>query len=94
MEELIEKLDNLKKSVYDTQEVQEYLQAKKVLFSDKLLIDKLERYHENFDIKLKEEIIKSPSFLTYKEKETAVNLLILEINQEFRKIKGNYHCKE
>lgn len=94
MEELIEKLDNLKKSVYDTQEVQEYLQAKKILFSDKLLIDKLERYHENFDIKLKEEIIKSPSFLTYKEKETAVNLLILEINQEFRKIKGNYHCKE
>lgn len=94
MEELIEKLENLKKSVYDTQEVQEYLQAKKILFSDKLLIDKLERYHENFDIKLKEEIIKSPSFLTYKEKETAVNLLILEINQEFRKIKGNYHCKE
>lgn len=94
MEELIEKLENLKKSVYDTQEVQEYLQAKKTLFSDKLLIDKLEMYHENFDIKLKEEIIKSPSFLTYKEKETAVNLLILEINQEFRKIKGNYHCKE
>lgn len=94
MEELIEKLENLKKSVYDTQEVQEYLQAKRALFSDKLLIDKLEMYHENFDIKLKEEIIKSPSFLTYKEKETAVNLLILEINQEFRKIKGNYHCKE
>ncbi len=94
MEELIEKLENLKKSVYDTQEVQEYLQAKKALFSDKLLIDKLEMYHENFDIKLKEEIIKSPSFLAYKEKETAVNLLILEINQEFRKIKGNYHCKE
>lgn len=94
MEELIEKLENLKKSVYDTQEVQEYLQAKRALFSDKLLIDKLEMYHENFDIKLKKEIINSPSFLAYKEKETAVNLLILEINQEFRKIKGNYHCKE
>ena len=94
MEELIEKLENLKKSVYDTQEVQEYLQAKSALFSDKLLIDKLEMYHENFDIKLKKEIIKSPSFLAYKEKETAVNLLILEINQEFRKIRGNYHCKE
>jgi len=94
MEELIEKLENLRKGVYDTQEVQEYLQAKKALFSDKLLIDKLEMYHENFDIKLKEEIINSPSFLAYKEKETAVNLLILEINQEFRKIKGNYRCKE
>lgn len=94
MEELIEKLENLKKSIYDTKKVREYLQAKEVVFSDKLLIDKLKEYHESFDIKLKEEIMESPSFLAYKEKETAVNLLILEINQEFRKIKGNYRCKE
>lgn len=94
MEELIEKLENLKKSIYDTKKVREYLQAKEVVFSDKLLIDKLKEYHESFDIKLKEEIMESPSFFAYKEKETEVNLLIFEINQEFKKIKSSYSCKE
>lgn len=89
MEKLIEKVENLKTCIQNEEVVIEFLKAKKNVFNDNSLIEKIEKYHLSFDNQLKNEIITSPSFLAYKEKETNINLLILDINQKFKKCFDN-----
>lgn len=93
MEELIEKLEQLKEEISKDPVVVDYLKEKKKIFNNKELISKIERYQQTkLDI-LKKEIESSPSFLAYKEKETNVNLLILGINQKFKQLNPNFYCR-
>lgn len=93
MEELIEKVEQLKKEISKTEEVILYLEEKKKIFSDEELILKIDKYRQCPSRRLKEEIEKSSSFLAYKEKETDVNLLIFMINQKFRELNQECSCK-
>lgn len=93
MEELIEKLEQLKEEISRDLVVVDYLKEKKKIFNNKELISKIERYQQTkLDI-LKKEIESSPSFLAYKEKETNVNLLILGINQKFKQLNPSFNCR-
>lgn len=93
MEELIEKLEQLKEEISKDPVVVDYLKEKKKIFNNKELISKIERYQQTkLDI-LKKEIESSPSFLAYKEKETNVNLLILGINQKFKQLNPSFNCR-
>ena len=94
MEELIEKMEQLKEEISKDLVVVDYLKEKKKILNNKELISKIERYQQTkLDI-LKKEIESSPSFLAYKEKETNVNLLILGINQKFKILRGEFDCKK
>ena len=94
MEELIEKMEQLKEEISRDLVVVDYLKEKKKILNNKELISKIERYQQTkLDI-LKKEIESSPSFLAYKEKETNVNLLILGINQKFKILRGEFDCKK
>ena len=86
MEELIEKVENLKKSINETNEVQELLRLNKEIMKDKELLSKIKEYQITQKESLKQEIIKHPLFLKYKEKETDLNVIILMINQELKKL--------
>lgn len=93
MEELIEKMEQLKEEISKDPVVVDYLKEKKKIFNNKELISKIERYQQTkLDI-LKKEIESSPSFLAYKEKETNVNLLILGINQKFKQLNPSFNCR-
>ena len=93
MEELIEKLEQLKEEISKDPFVVDYLKEKKKILNNKELISKIERYQQTkLDI-LKKEIESSPSFLAYKEKETNVNLLILGINQKFKQLNPSFNCR-
>lgn len=93
MEELIEKLEQLKEEISKDPVVVDYLKEKKKILNNKELISKIERYQQTkLDI-LKKEIESSPSFLAYKEKETNVNLLILGINQKFKQLNPSFNCR-
>ena len=93
MEELIEKLEQLKEEISRDLVVVDYLKEKKKILNNKELISKIERYQQTkLDI-LKKEIESSPSFLEYKEKETNVNLLILGINQKFKQLNPSFNCR-
>ena len=93
MEELIEKLEQLKEEISRDLVVVDYLKEKKKILNNKELISKIERYQQTkLDI-LKKEIERSPSFLAYKEKETNVNLLILGINQKFKQLNPSFNCR-
>ena len=92
MEELIEKVENLKKSINETNEVQELLRLNKEIMKDKELLSKIKEYQITQKESLKQEIIKHPLFLKYKEKETDLNVIILMINQELKKLKEKGTC--
>ena len=93
MEELIEKMEQLKEEISSDLVVVDYLKEKKKILNNKELISKIERYQQTkLDI-LKKEIESSPSFLAYKEKETNVNLLILGINQKFKQLNPSFNCR-
>ncbi len=92
MEELIEKVENLKKSINETNEVQELLRLNKEIMKDKELLSKIKEYQTTQKESLKQEIIKHPLFLKYKEKETDLNVIILMINQELKKLKEKGTC--
>ena len=93
MEELIEKMEQLKEEISRDLVVVDYLKEKKKILNNKELISKIERYQQTkLDI-LKKEIESSPSFLAYKQKETNVNLLILGINQKFKQLNPSFNCR-
>ena len=64
MEELIEKIEKLKKELDNTEQVQ----------------------------KIKEEIYKNNLYQEYKKSETELNILILQINNELKKINNKGKC--
>ena len=86
MEELIEKTNNLIESLEDSKEIKELKEKKKEL--DSSLLEDIKTYQETQDEKLRDKIIKNPDFRDYKKKENDCNFLILEINQELKKITG------
>lgn len=87
MEELIEKLEQLKKEISSLDIVEELHKRKAEVMNDSSLVEKIEEYKKHPEESLKKEIISSPSFLAYKEMETEIDLLILKLNQEFKKIR-------
>ena len=93
MEELIEKLEQLKKEISSLDIVEELHKRKDEVMNDSSLVEKIEEYKKHPEESLKKEIISSPSFLAYKETETEIDLLILQINQEFKKIRKKYDCR-
>ncbi len=92
MNELIDKVEQLKRSIDDTKEVKELLRLNKKIMQDKDLLNKIKEYQVNPQESLKEEIVGHPLFLKYKEKETDLNVIILMINQELKKLKEKGTC--
>lgn len=86
MNELIEKLEQLKDVIRQENVIVSFLEEKDKILSDSSLVSKIEQYREAPSESLKKEIEESPSFLMYKEKETEVNLFIFAINQRFKMI--------
>ncbi len=89
MEELIEKVANLKKILNETEEIKQIKYLNKQIIQDKNLIELVKKYQTTKDEKLKQEILKNDLFKKYKEQETNINLIILQINQQLKKITNN-----
>ncbi len=92
MNELMELVDNFKKSLDNTKEVQEIKEYNKKISLDKDLLDKIKKYRETQDESLKKEILSNKLFQEYKEKEIDFNVLILKINKELKRISSKKGC--
>ena len=79
MEKLIEKLEELKEELDNTALVKDIKILINKIDSDKDLVKLIEDYSLTKDEKLKERIISNKLFQEYKEKETDLNILIMEI---------------
>ena len=87
MEELLEKVAMLKESLNNTSEVKNKKNNKCTS-----LQEKIKKYQETKDEKLKEEIYSNSLYKKYKQAETELNILILRINKELKKINSKGKC--
>lgn len=92
MNELIEKVDNLKKSISELDKVKEIKELNKEIIKDKELLKLVEEYNRTQDEKLKQEIINNELFKKYKVLETDINVIILEINSKLKQITNKDKC--
>ncbi len=92
MNELIELVDNLKKKLDDTSEVKDIKKYNNIISKDKELLEEVKNYNSTMNNSIKEKIINNNNFLLYKEKETNLNFLILDINSKLKKISIKKDC--
>ena len=92
MEKLYEKLDNLKKILDEDEHIIKIKELINKIMNDKELVQQIEKYNYSKDERTKEEILKNNVFREYKHQEAELNILILEINQELKKITKKDKC--
>jgi len=86
MEELIEKVNELKLELDNTKEIKELKSINNEIMKDKELLEDIKKYNETQDESIKERIINHKLFREYKHRENEVNFLILEINKKLKEI--------
>ncbi len=92
MEELLEKVANLKKELDNTKEVKEIIRLNDKMKNNQELLNKIKQYQETRKESLKEEIYSNELYQEYKKAETNLNILILEINSKLKKITNKGKC--
>ncbi len=93
MNELIEEVEKLKEELNNTTQVKEIKDLNKKIRKEEELLKKIEEYNKNNNEELKKDIISNPIFKEYKNKETELNLLILELNQKLKVLKDKKGCQ-
>lgn len=92
MNDLIGKVDNLINSIDNTKQVQEIKKINEEIMKDEELMKMIRKYQENGTEDLKKEIINNKLFSDYKDKETELNILILELNKKLKSINDKGKC--
>lgn len=92
MENLYEKLDNLKKMLDDTICIQELKNIYNKINKDKDLVSLIENYNYTHDERIKNKLLENSLVREYKHQEAELNFLILEINQKLKKITKKDKC--
>ena len=94
MKELIEKVENLKKELDNSQEVKHIKELNSKINDNKELISLIEKYNETQNERIKEQIINNEFFREYKLSENEINYIILEINSKLKQISKKGSCSK
>ena len=92
MNELIEKVDNLKKNLDKNKEIIKLKELTDLIMKDKELLNDIKKYQETNDINIKNRIIKNKLFEEYTHQEAECNFIILEINKRLKEINNKGKC--
>lgn len=93
MEKLIEKTNRLLEEIDKLSQVKRIRQLNKIISRDIKLRELIDNYNYNKTDNLKRRIIDNNLFKEYKDNETDINLLIMDINSRLKSINGNKGCK-
>ena len=92
MEKLIEKVENLKNALDEEQVVIDLKKLNSEIKTDEELNKLLTEYHNSPSETLRNNLIQNSKIRKYKEKETELNILILEINSNLKQITKKDKC--
>lgn len=92
MEKLIDKVENLKSALDSNEKITAIKEINTRILEDKELLELIKGYNLTQDDKIKSKILSNPLFQEYKEKETDINIIILEINQKLKEISKRGNC--
>ncbi len=87
-------MENLKDRISKMDKVKEYLKKKEEIKKNKELLKDIEEYHHTGKESLKKKIIMNQEYRDYKKIETDLNFIILEINQQLKKIQNKGQCEK
>ncbi len=93
MEELLEKIDNLKTSLNNEEVIIRINKLNKEVEKEKDLLNLINEYKLNNKESIKKEIYNNELFKKYKESETDLNLLIMSINTKLKEINKGRKCQ-
>ena len=88
----MELVDNLKKELDKKDEIIDIKKYNKIISCDKELLKDIEEYNKTMDSSIKNKIVSNENFNLYKEKETNLNFLILDINSKLKMISIKKDC--
>ena len=92
MNELIDKVNNLKKSLDENEEIIKLKEINEKIMEDKELLKDIEEYNRTNNEELKNKIINNSLFREYKHSEAECNFIILEINKKLKEISNKGKC--
>lgn len=98
MEELNKKIDNLIELLDSDTRIINLVKEKEIIFNNKEFIDKINKL-KDLDIysneykELKKELFENNDFVSFKELESEINFLILEINKRLNALTNERRCK-
>lgn len=92
MNELIENVDNLKKSLDENEKIIKLKEINKKIMEDEELLKDIEEYNRTNNLELKNKIINNNLFREYKHNEAECNFIILEINKRLKEISNKGKC--
>ena len=92
MEELIEKVEQLKSELDSNEHVMRIKELNEVIKKDNELMNLISEYRIKPNEELKMRIYNNPIFAEYKVEENEIQFLILSIRSELNKIKGSKGC--
>lgn len=93
MNELIDKVNNLKEVLDSHEEIIKLKEINKKIMEDKELLKDIEEYNRTNNEELKNKIINNNLFREYKHSEAECNFIILEINKRLKEINNKGKCK-
>lgn len=94
MEEIIEKLENLKKVLDKEECIKIIKKLNKDIINDKEIIELLEEYRKSNSRDIKMKLYENDKFRKYKDNEMEVNLLIMKINNKLKEINSRSSCNK
>ena len=92
MNELIDKVDNLKKELDSSTLVTSVRESLAKVKQDQELMDLLKEYEQYPKEDTKNKILENKTFKEFKIKETELNLFIMELNQRLKSIAKKGKC--
>ena len=92
MNELIDKVNNLKESLDSNEKIIKLKEINELIMQDKELLKDIEEYNRTNNLELKNKIINNNLFREYKHNEAECNFIILEINKRLKEINNKGKC--
>lgn len=92
MNELLEKMENLKNELDKNKNVVRIKELNDKINQDKELLSFIEKYRITGDEQIKNKIYENADYIEYKHLENEINFIILKIRSELKKISDKGSC--
>lgn len=92
MNELYQRINELKNNLDNESCIQDLIVSMEEIKNNEKLVSQIRAYNINRSDELKRKILSNNEIIKYKHQETEVNLLILEIRKELKRITSKGGC--
>lgn len=86
--EILNQYQNVLDAIDHSKLIKDYQEAKEKVLQDESLQQLIEKYHQTKDTKLQQKIYQNEAYQAFKQQETNLNILIIQLNFLLKELKG------